>query len=74
MEATFRVLIELFQIIEHKMNLFNMRIEMVEKSFEQLRSKSLVGATSKQLSDPLLPSSTFKIPEPTCAVGKIEPT
>lgn len=56
------------------MNLFNMRIEMVEKSFEQLRSKSLVGATSKQLSDPLLPSSTFKIPEPTCAVGKIEPT
>lgn len=47
MEATFRVLIESVQRIEHKMDSFNMRIEMVEKSLEQLRSKSLVGATSK---------------------------
>lgn len=51
-----------------------MRIEMIKKSLEQLRAKSLVGAASKQLSDPLLPSPTFKTVEPTCAVGKIEPT
>lgn len=58
MEVIFKTLTDLVQRIEHKIDLFNMRMEMVEKSLEKLRSKCLVGAPSKQPSNPsLLPPS-----------------
>ncbi|GAY65734.1 hypothetical protein CUMW_243340, partial [Citrus unshiu] len=73
-EEAFRVLTQCVQRIEHKMNSFNVRMEMVEKSLDELRSKSLVGAPSKQPSDPCPPSLSLKIVEPTCLVRKTEPT
>ena len=47
---------------------------IVEKSLEELRSKSPVGAPSKQPSDPCPQSPSLKIVEPTCPVRKTEPT
>ncbi|GAY58842.1 hypothetical protein CUMW_189890, partial [Citrus unshiu] len=73
-EEAFRVLTQCVQRIEHKIDSFYVKIEMVEKSLEELRSKSPVGAPSKQPSDPSLPSPSLKIVEPTCPVGKTEPT
>ena len=39
MEEAFRVLTHCVHRIEHKMDSFNVRMEMVEKSTEKLRSK-----------------------------------
>lgn len=47
MEVVFKVLIKLVQRIEHKINSFNVRIEIVEKSLDKLRSKCPVGAPLK---------------------------
>lgn len=74
MEEAFRVLTQCVHRIEHKMDSFNVRMEMVEKSLEELRSKSPVGAPSKQPSDPCPQSPSLKIVEPTCPVRKTEPT
>ncbi|XP_052296312.1 uncharacterized protein LOC107177990 isoform X2 [Citrus sinensis] len=74
MEEAFRVLTHCVHRIEHKMDSFNVRMEMVEKSLEELRSKSPVGAPSKQPSDPCPQSPSLKIVEPTCPVRKTEPT
>ena len=74
MEEAFRVLTQCVQIIEHKMDSFDVRMEMVEKFLEELRSKSPVGAPLKKPSDPSPPSPSLKIVEPTCLVGKTEPT
>lgn len=69
MEEAFRVLIESVYRIEHKMDSFDVRMEMVEKSLEELRSKCPVGAPSKQPSD-LSPSQTFKSPKLKCLLEK----
>ncbi|GAY53596.1 hypothetical protein CUMW_150310 [Citrus unshiu] len=73
-EEAFRVLTQCVHRIEHKMDSFNVRMEMVEKTLEELRSKSPVGAPSKQPSYPCPPSPSLKIVEPTCLVRKTEPT
>lgn len=47
MDVVFKVLIKSVQRIEHKMNSFNVGIEIVEKSLEELRSKCSVGVPLK---------------------------
>ena len=74
MEKAFRVLTQYVHRIEHKIDSFNVRMEMVENSLEELRSKSPVGAPSKQPFDLCSPSPSLKIVEPTCPVRKTEPT
>lgn len=46
-ETTFRVLTESVQRIKQKMDSFNVRMEMVEKSLGELRSNYFTGASLK---------------------------
>lgn len=46
-ETTFRVLTESVQRIKQKMDSFNVRMEMVEKSLGELRSNYSTGASLK---------------------------